>query len=131
MAQAVKNVSIWNILAVILIVMLIFGGPVIVISLVKLYRRNVAGFLEEGGWEINKKMRLSRKMGRIFKTGPVPRMTLMNPVYVVRSFMKYDDGVEDKVHMSWKMRLLWMLICLIVGISSGFLLWQYCLRFYL
>ena len=96
MAQALHNISLWSVIGVLLCVMLIFGGPVVVVSLVKLYRRNVAGFLEAGGWALNKRMRLSRKMGLIFTSQPrIPVTTLLNPVDVVGGFLKQEKRSKD------------------------------------
>ena len=126
MAQALHNISLWNVIGVLLCVMLIFGGPVVVISLVKLYRRNVAGFLEAGGWALNKRMRLSRKMGLIFTNQPrIPIATLLNPVDVVGTFLKPARGIHAAVRMSiWK-RMFLILFILLIGGTAGFLIWYY------
>ena len=47
-------------------ILLIFGGPVVIISLVKLYCRDLSRFLEATGCAVNRRMRMSRKMGKIF-----------------------------------------------------------------
>lgn len=67
------NVSIWNVLAVLFGIILIFGGPVAAVSLVKLYRRNLSRFFEANGCAVNLPMRLTRRMGAIFTfIPPIP-----------------------------------------------------------
>ncbi len=125
MAQALHNISLWNVIGVLLCVILIFGGPVVVISLVKLYRRNVAGFLEAGGWALNKRLRLSRKMGLIFTNQPrIPVSTLLNPVDVVESFLKPARGIQAVVRMSAGKRVLLVFLALLLGIAAGLLIWH-------
>lgn len=64
--KQLQHVSIWDILSMILGILLIFGGPVVIISLVKLYCRDLSRFLEATGCAVNRRMRMSRKMGKIF-----------------------------------------------------------------
>ena len=54
--KQLQNVSIWDILSVIIGIILIFGGPVVAISLIKLYRRDLSRFLEATGCAVNRKM---------------------------------------------------------------------------
>ena len=129
MAQALHNISLWSVIGVLLCVMLIFGGPVVVVSLVKLYRRNVAGFLEAGGWALNKRMRLSRKMGLIFTSQPrIPVTTLLNPVDVVGGFLKQERGVKTAAEMSGCAKILIVFLALILGAAAGFGIWYYFLQ---
>ena len=129
MAQALHKISLWNVVVVLLCVILIFGGPVVIISLVKLYRRNVAGFLEAGGWALNKRLRLSRKMGLIFTNRPrIPVSSFLNPVDVVGSFLKPATGIRTAVRMSAGKRFLLILLALILGTATGLLIWYCFLR---
>ena len=64
--KQLQNVSVWDILSVLLGIILIFGGPVVIISLFKLYHRDLSRFLEATGCAVNRRMRMSRKMGKIF-----------------------------------------------------------------
>ena len=64
--KQLQHVSIWDILSMLLGILLIFGGPVVIISLVKLYCRDLSRFLEATGCAVNRRMRMSRKMGKIF-----------------------------------------------------------------
>lgn len=69
-AKSLQNVSIWTVLIVLAGIMVIFGGPMVVISLVKLYRRDLSRFLESCGCAVNRHMRLTRRMGGIFTFVP-------------------------------------------------------------
>ena len=72
--KSLQNISVLNVLAVLFGIILIFGGPMVVISLVKLYRRNISRFLEANACAVNRPMRLSRKMGAVFTFAPpLPR----------------------------------------------------------
>ncbi len=76
--KSLQNISILNVLAVLLGIILIFGGPMVVISLVKLYRRNISRFLEANSCAVNRPMRLSRKLGLVFSFAPpLPRAGLL------------------------------------------------------
>ena len=77
--KSLANISIWNILAVLAGIVLVFGGPVVAISLVKLYRRNLSRFLEANGCAVNRPMRLTRRMGAIFSfVPPVPKSNYLH-----------------------------------------------------
>lgn len=69
-ANTLKNVSIWNILAVFAGVLLIISAPILLVSLTKLYNRCVSDFLAASSWAINPKMRLSNRMSLIFSHAP-------------------------------------------------------------
>ncbi len=76
--KSLQNISILNVLAVFAGIILIFGGPMVAISLVKLYRRNMSRFLEANACAVNRPMRLSRRMGSIFTfTPPLPKSSLI------------------------------------------------------
>ena len=70
MAKSIQGISIGSVLAVFLGILLIFGGPIILISLNKLFRRNLSIFFEANGFALNGQMRLSSKMGRFFTYTP-------------------------------------------------------------
>ena len=108
--KQLQNVSIWDILSVILGILLIFGGPVVIISLVKLYRRDLSRFLEATGCAVNRRMRMNRKMGHLFTfQPPMPEGKKINPVFAGRP-----------VRGAWKRVLLSILITLIVaGVCGG------------
>ncbi len=114
--KSLANVSIWNVLAVLLGIILIFGGPVIVVSLIKLYRRNLSRFLEANGCAVNRPMRLSRKMGAIFTfLAPIPKS----------NYLKQDlvDLFEGRSRRKW---LFWLIVLPLVTITfAGAGYWAY------
>lgn len=69
-AKTLSNVSFWAILSVIVGIVLVFGGPSVVIALIKLYCRDLGRFLEAAGNAVNRPMRLSGKLGRVFTWAP-------------------------------------------------------------
>jgi hypothetical protein len=68
--KSLKNVSILNILMVVLGIVLLLSLPVIIAAVIKLRKRNVGMFLEACGWSINHRLRLTRKMGLLFTHAP-------------------------------------------------------------
>ena len=103
--KQLQNVSIWDILSVILGILLIFGGPVVIMSLIKLYRRDLSRFLEATGCAVNRKMRMCRKLGDIFTFTPI-----MPPGKKLRSTF-----VPRQVPGVWKARILWGFVTLIIA----------------
>ena len=108
--KQLQTVSIWDILSVILGILLIFGGPVVIISLVKLYRRDLSRFLEATGCAVNRRMRMSRKMGHLFTFQPVmPEGRKERSVFVSRPMAG-----------AWKSVLIYILIILVAaGVCGG------------
>ena len=131
-AQSLKNVSFWNVLAVFLVIILIFGGPIIVVSLVKLFRRDVAVYLEASGLALNKRMRLNRFMSKIFTERPeIPRGTLLDSNDVIRSiFLKEQERVGQSVSTARKClnAVIWLLAVAAIGVAGGVALWHYLLK---
>lgn len=122
-AQSLKNISFWNVLGLFLVIMLIFGGPMVVISLVKLYRRSIAVFLEAGGLAVNKRLRLSRLMSRIFTEHPiVPGMSLKDRTDTVRALLRKREA--DNAALSARRKLSIMQLLVIAGLL---VLWGYIL----
>ncbi len=66
LARTIRESSPWTIPLVILGIILVFGGPAVVISLIKLHRRNIGAFLEAGSAAVNHPMRMNRRMGKLF-----------------------------------------------------------------
>ena len=106
--KQLQNVSIWDILSVILGIMLIFGGPVVIMSLVKLYRRDLSRFLEATGCAVNRKMRMSRKVGDIFTFTPVmpSGKKIHAPLYT-----RPVPGIWWKRFVSFLLILLFAAVC--------------------
>ena len=108
--KQLQTVSIWDILSVLLGIILIFGGPVVAVSLVKLYRRNLSRFLEATGCAVNRRMRMSRAMGNIFTFSPeMPAGKKIRSSFVPR-----------RVAGAWGAQLLIVLVVLlIIGACAG------------
>ena len=73
--KSLQNVSIGQIIAVICGILLVFGGPMILTSLIKLYRRDLGRFLEASGCALNFPLRLSMKLGNFFTMRPARPLT--------------------------------------------------------
>ena len=131
-AQALKNVSFWNVLAVFLIILLIFGGPMIIVSLVKLYRRDIAVYLEASGLALNKRMRLNRFMSKIFTERPeIPRGSLLDTSDVIRGIFLQEQkrlGLSMSRMRSFLNIVLWFIAVAAAGIAGGITLWNYLSR---
>ena len=128
-AQTLKNVSYWNVIGVFLIIMLIFGGPIVLLSLVKLFRRNMATFLEAGGLALNKRMRLSHTMGKIFSgKSYVPYRNRSRNADVIHGFLRAEirkNGVEETPVKNFFFGILVFLLAAVLGTGIGCLIWKY------
>ncbi len=114
--KSLANISIWNVLAVLLGIILVFGGPVVAVSLVKLYRRNLSRFLEANGCAVNRPMRLSRRMGAIFTfVPPIPDSNYLRQDLV--------DVFQKRPHRKWLVRLLLFLLFAALCGAAGY--WGY------
>ncbi len=115
-AKSLQNVSFFTVLAVIAGIMVIFGGPIVVLSLVKLYRRNLARFLESCGCAVNRPMRLTRRMGAIFTfvpKRPKGELLMLDPAELIHLPAKNRT-------LFWKVAA--MLLALLLGAASGIIL---------
>lgn len=113
--KQLANVSVWNVIAVLIGIVLVFGGPVVVVSLVKLYRRNLSRFLEANGVAVNRPMRLSRRMGTIFTFVP----TIPKSTYLKRDLVNFFS----KPVRNWPLRIVLILIFAILCALGGY--WCY------
>ena len=68
--KSLQNVSVVHIVAILCGILLIFGGPMILTSLIKLYRRDLGRFLEASGCALNFPLRLSMELGNFFTHVP-------------------------------------------------------------
>ena len=113
-AKSLQNISILNVLAVLLGIIVIFGGPLVVISLVKLFRRDLSRFLEAEGCAVNLRMRLSHRMGKIFSFRPQFPAARFNGLDLVDAF----SGKKPHGKM-----LIWLIIILIAAVTAGGIFW--------
>ena len=95
-AKSLQNVSFTTILSVLIGIVVIFGGPSVIIALIKLFNRDLSRFLESCGCAVNHPMRLSRKMGLIFTfvpSRPAGSISLVDPVDVFHPVRKKGRSV--------------------------------------
>lgn len=112
--KSLQNISVLNVLTILFGIILVFGGPMVVISLVKLYRRNISRFLEANACAVNRPMRLSRKMGKVFTfTPPLPRAGLIKED-LVDLFRK--PGVSKGVRF-------FQIVFLLLAVAAAALCW--------
>ncbi len=117
-ANMLQNISLWKILAIFFGILLVFGGPVVFVSLVKLYHRNLSLFLEANGYALNRQMRLSRKMGAFFTYVPsLPELRLICPEKIVNMLA---SGIQEREKTAKRKRRLILLILLLF--LAGFFL---------
>ncbi len=114
MAKSLQGISVWTVLGVFLGILLIFGGPIIMVSLIKLFNRNLSRFFEANGFAINMKMRLSLKMGRVFTY--VPKMPYKVLLFAEQLSLKGENGMSRKA----KIWLIFFLL-LLTGTAAYFL----------
>lgn len=121
MAKSIQGVSVGAILAVFFGILLIFGGPIITLSLMKLFRRNLAIFLEANGNALNGQMRLSLRMGRFFTFKPsLPKHALIFARYLMftRESVSADVSLKRRKIVLYVLLIIMLLECLA-------LLWLY------
>ena len=121
MAKSIQGVSVGAILAVFFGILLIFGGPIITLSLMKLFRRNLAIFLEANGNALNGQMRLSLRMGRFFTFKPsLPKHSLIFARYLMftRESVSADVSLKRRKIVLYVLLIIMLLECLA-------LLWLY------
>ena len=120
MAKSIQGISVGTVLAVFLGILLIFGGPIIVISLCKLFRRNLSIFFEASGFALNGQMRLSLRMGRFFTYTP----RLPGRVKVFKREIFSMESVEAQ--NSKDMQKYWLYVLLVVFfVECVILFWWY------
>ena len=113
-AKSLQNVSFGTILAVLAGVVVIFGGPSVVIALIRIFRRNLSRFLESCGCAVNRPMRMNCRMGAIFTFAPkrpAGKISMLDPVDLFNPVKKFTAR-----------RIIWTLIVLIAGAVCGVVL---------
>lgn len=118
MVKTLQDISLTTVISVILGILLIFGGPVIVISLVKLFRRNLSRFFEANGNAMNIRMRLSLKMGRVFTYTPMLHRHVRMMAEQLGNFG--IRSVEQMRSLVWKRWLIFLLLLGLIGVGLYF-----------
>ena len=93
MAKSLQGVSVWRILAVLLGIFIIICAPFVILSLLKLFRRSLTRFLEANGCALNREMRLTLALGRIFTY--IPRIPGKYSTYSLNTTSAGDDPDLD------------------------------------
>ncbi len=120
MAQALSGVTLAGICTLVGGVMLIFGGPVVAVSVYKLWKRNIAMFLEAGGWALNEPLRMTRMMGLIFTHRPeLPGGSQLLAKDLVSPFFKTLNLAPSKARR-WRRIIL---VSIALGLLLGFAAW--------
>ncbi len=119
MASSLQGISFSTVMAVLLGIILIFGGPIILVSLIKLFNRNLSRFFEANGNAINMKMRLSLKMGGFFTFVPkVPFSMMVMPESFRNIFAEKQRGMNI-----WLKLAIWLLVLLLI--AGGIIYWKF------
>ena len=118
MAKSLQGVSVWRILAVLLGIFIIICAPFVILSLLKLFRRSLTRFLEANGCALNREMRLTLALGRIFTY--VPRIPGKFSLYSMNTASAGDD--PDAVR-SPLLNIVYKLLIVILIIQVILLVW--------
>lgn len=122
MIRALQGISVSTVLAVFFGILLVFGGPMILISLIKLFHRNLSRFFEANGCVVNPQMRLSLRMGRIFTY--TPKMPCRAKILSERLRIASEaasGGVQTLKTRIFLWLLLLILFCIAVYLARPFL----------
>ncbi|MBR2428149.1 MAG: hypothetical protein IKB16_15555 [Lentisphaeria bacterium] len=111
MAKSIQGISVGAVLAIFFGILLIFGGPIVVVSLTKLFRRNLAIFLEANGNALNAQLRLSLRMGRFFTfTPPLPKQSRI----FISNLLKIPHSQEDATVLKRRKVIFYILFVIIL-----------------
>ncbi|MEI6646641.1 MAG: hypothetical protein WCP12_11450, partial [bacterium] len=66
--SAIAGMSFWKIVMGLIAILLLISGPSMILTWFKLRARNVAPILNACGWAVNRNLRLTLKLGRIYTT---------------------------------------------------------------
>ena len=111
--KSLQNISILNIITVLCGILLVFGGPVVIVSLIKLYKRDLGRFLEASGCALNFPMRLSRRLGNFFTMAP------KRPVasWIGKKKLLAEAEAFQRKRLSLVFLIVLVLILLTVGVT--------------
>ena len=118
MAKSLQGVSVWRILAVLLGIFIIICAPFVILSLLKLFRRSLTRFLEANGCALNREMRLTLALGRIFTY--VPRIPGKFSLYALNTTSAGDD--PDAVR-SPLLNIVYKLLIVVLIVQIILLVW--------
>jgi len=126
MAKSLQGVSAWRILAVLLGIFIVICAPFVILSLLKLFRRSLTRFLEANGCALNREMRLTLALGRIFTY--IPRIPGKFSLYAMNTASAGDDPDLDDaskhpiLNAFFKLLIVILILQLIVFIWIKFIM---------
>ena len=112
--NSLKAIPVWNVLLVLIGIILVISGPMMLVSIVKLCRRQISDFLAASGWAVNPRMRLSNRMGMLFTHVPkLPLGIRFISGDVVSSFAKgfVDKKSRFRKIIYWTLFVLFLAWC--------------------
>ena len=115
--NALKHISLRQVLIFILIVLVIGALPIVIAAFIKLRKRNIGMFLEACGWAMNSPIRLTRKIGLIFtRTPALPPES--SKKYFDRSgaLLKYINFQEQTISYKIISVVVTVIIAIIIGL---------------
>jgi len=115
MAKSLQGISVGTVLAVFFGILLIFGAPIIISSLVKLFHRNLSRFFEANGYAINTQMLLSPKMGRVFTY--TPKMPLRSRTIAEEII----NGNSEENASSVRAKIFWWTLLVLILAACGWI----------
>ena len=121
MAKSLQGVSIWRILAVLLGIFIIICAPFVILSLLKLFRRSLTRFLEANGCALNREMRLTLALGRIFTY--IPRIPGKFSTYALNTASAGDDPDLDDASKHPFLNAVYKILIAILVIQLIIFIW--------
>jgi hypothetical protein len=116
MARTISSLGFLGILKVIGTVLVLILGTTLISALLKLRRRNLSMILEASGWAVNKRMRLTRKIGRLFTYSPPLEISKLMGRDLTYG---YASKMERGRH-SLKTKLLIALVTAAISLTAGY-----------
>lgn len=112
-ARVLQEVSVGSVVAVIFGILLIFGGPMILVSLIKLFSRNLSLFIEGNSVAMNYKMRMTLKLGRLFTFTPkLPKGAAFSPL---QEYFCNDSVESEKARRNFVIRIVFIVIFIVIS----------------
>ena len=121
MAKSLQGVSIWRILAILLCIFIIICAPFVILSLLKLFRRSLTRFLEANGCALNREMRLTLALGRIFTY--IPRIPGKYSFYTMNTASAGDDPDLDDAAKHPVLNIVYKVLIFVLIVQVILLIW--------
>ena len=117
--NTLKNVSLLNILSVVLGLAIMIAVPIFIGAYIKLRQRNLGMFLEASQWSINYPFRLSARTGLFFTY--VPKLSIETEFIncdISKIFLSRNPVIQSK----WPKIVISIIIAVLFGLAIGYLL---------